>query len=186
MFKIVQYDQVRVFVDVPQAVSYQVSVGMHVKAFAPEHAAHQYEGVVDRTTGVLDPKARTLRVEVLVPNPDRTLLPGTYLQVALQVSRDKPPLRVPAAAITMRSSGPEAAVVGHDGTVSFRKLDIQQDLGDTIEVTSGLAEGDMVALNIGQNVSDGDRVVPRTPAEAAGKRVAAREPSPRPTPMPTP
>jgi RND family efflux transporter MFP subunit len=161
MFKVVQYDQARVFVDVPQAVSDQVTVGMPVVAFEPGRPDRKYEGKVSRTSGAIDPRARTLSVEVLVPNSDHALLPGAYLQVALKTRRSPAPFKIPAAAVTMRSSGPQAAVVHPDGTVEFRKLSIVQDLGDTIEVRSGLSEHELVALNIGQDIADGDRVVPQ-------------------------
>jgi hypothetical protein len=62
----------------------------------------------------------------------------------------------------MKPSGPEVAVVKSDGTVSFRPIRIEQDLGEVIEVDHGLEEGDMVALNISRDVRDGGRVVART------------------------
>jgi hypothetical protein len=59
----------------------------------------------------------------------------------------------------MRPSGPEVAVVGPDGTVTFHKVRIEQDLGEFVEVNQGLAEGESVALNISRDVRDGGRVV---------------------------
>jgi membrane fusion protein, multidrug efflux system len=159
LFRISQYDQLRVFVDVPQWGSSEIRVGMHVVTYAPEHPERRCDGVVDRTAGAIDPAARTLKVEALVANPDLTLLPGTYLQVEFQTTRDSSPLRIPSAALMMRPSGPEVAVVGADGIVRFHKVSIEQDLGEYVEVRAGLSEGDTVALNISRDVSDGGRVV---------------------------
>jgi RND family efflux transporter MFP subunit len=162
LFKIAQYDQLRVFIDVPQASSSEICVGMHIITCAPEHPERRYEGTVDRTAGAIDPTARTLKVEAIVANPDLSLLPGTYLQVEFQTTRESAPLRIPSAALMMRPSGPEVAVVGADGTVRFHKIRIEQDLGEYVEVREGLAEGDQVALNISRDVIDGGRVVPHS------------------------
>ncbi len=162
LFRLSQYETMRVFVDVPQEDSAAIRVGMHVKAFAPERRDKIYAGTVDRTAGAIDPAGRTLKVEVLVANPDLSLLPGTYLQVEFEATREHAPLRIPSAALLMKPSGPEVAVVGSDGTVSFRPIRIEQDLGEVIEVDHGLEEGDMVALNISRDVRDGGRVIART------------------------
>jgi RND family efflux transporter MFP subunit len=166
MFRLAQYDKLRVFVDVPQASSGEIRVGMPVSAYAPEHAEKAFEGTVDRTAGAIDSATRMLKVEVLVDNPSLALLPGTYLQVDFKATREQAPLRIPAAALTMRPSGPEVAVVAADGTVKFHKITIEQDLGEYIEVSHGLAEGDMVALNISRDVNEGGRVIARNENEA--------------------
>lgn len=159
LFKLAQYEQLRVFVDVPQASSGEIHAGMRVVAYAPERPERRYEGVVDRTAGAIDPVARTLKVEALVANHDLSLLPGTYLQVEFETTRELAPLRIPSAALLMRPSGPEVAVVAADGTVKFHKVRIERDLGEYVEVDQGLAEGESVALNISRDVSDGGRVV---------------------------
>ena len=79
-----------------------------------------------------------MKVEALVDNPDHALRPGMYVQVSFESQRSAPPLRIPAAALVMRPDGPAAAVVADDGTVSFHKITIARDLGDHIEVGSGL------------------------------------------------
>jgi RND family efflux transporter MFP subunit len=162
LFKLTQYEQLRVFVDVPQASSGEVHVGMHVVAYAPERPERRYDGVVDRTAGAIDPRGRTLKVEALVANPDLSLLPGTYLQVEFETTRANSPLRIPSAALMMRPSGPEVAVVGADGTVKFHKVRIERDLGEYVEVDQGLAEGESVALNISRDVNEGGHVVPHS------------------------
>jgi RND family efflux transporter MFP subunit len=159
LFKLAQYEQLRVFVDVPQASSAEIHAGMHVVACAPERPERRYDGVVDRTAGAIDPSGRTLKVEAIVANPDLSLLPGTYLKVEFETTREVSPLRIPSAALMMRPSGPEVAVVGADGTVRFQKVRIERDLGEFVEVNQGLAEGEHVALNISRDVSDGGRVV---------------------------
>jgi RND family efflux transporter MFP subunit len=161
LFSIAQANQVRVFVDVPQAVVPYMKVGMPVTATAREFPGRTFEGKLDRTASSLDRTSKTLRVEVLVPNKDLTLLPGMYVQVAFANTRERPPVRVPAGAICFRVNGPQVAVVaGDDHHITFRDIKIARDLGDFVEVEAGVSPNEQVALNVGSDVSDGDRVEP--------------------------
>jgi multidrug efflux pump subunit AcrA (membrane-fusion protein) len=49
--------------------------------------------------------------------------------------------------------------------VKFQDVTIGRDNGNFVEIASGLAEGDMVALNISNQIPDGDRVKVREEAK---------------------
>ena len=69
LFGIAQYDQIRVFANVPQSAAGDTSVGTRAKVFTPDYASQAFEGKVARTSKSIDPQARTLQVEVDLPNP---------------------------------------------------------------------------------------------------------------------
>ncbi|HZK80631.1 MAG TPA: efflux RND transporter periplasmic adaptor subunit, partial [Humisphaera sp.] len=186
LYTISQSNQIRVFVDVPQPAVPDIRVGMHAKATARELPGQEFVGIVDRTAASIDPKSRTLKVEVLVPNAKLDLLPGMYVQVTFATSRSNPPLRIPAAALIFGSEGPEVAVVADDKRITFRPIKIARDMGDAVEVASGVSENEMVALNVGSQVVSGEQVDPHPieigPASAPRKNVAQIAPvSPAPT-----
>jgi len=158
LYDIAQYDTIRVFADVPQSVAAEIRDGMTATAVARELPGEKFAGTVARTSRSIDPAAKTLHVEVDIQNKTLKLLPGMYLEVSFQVSRSVPRLRIPASALTFRSGGPEVAVVGPDGTVAFRPVTIARDMGDSVELGSGVSEGDRVALNISNQIANGDRV----------------------------
>jgi RND family efflux transporter MFP subunit len=161
LFSISQADQIRVFVNVPQPAIPSMKVGMPVTATAREFPGRKFEGKLDRTASSVDPASKTLRVEVLVPNKSLELLPGMYLQVSFANTRSNPPVRVPAGAVCFRAGGPQVAVVAADHRVSFKDITISRDLGDYVEVEQGILSPDQeVALNVGSDVSDGDKVDP--------------------------
>ena len=172
LFTIARSDQIRVFVDVPQRVSPEIVVGMRASAAVDEFPDRPFEGKVSRTADSIDPVSRTLRVEVLVPNAELALKPGMFAQVTFKSDRRNPPLRIPASALTLRPSGPQVAVVSADGTVKMKAIKIRHDLGDFIEVSSGLEDGQSVALNLSSDVADGERVtahlVPDDEGQVAG------------------
>ena len=158
LFSIANSATIRVFVDVPQSASAQIKVGMSAKVSVSDSFGPAFMGKVDRTADAIDPASRTLRTEVLVPNPDNALKPGMYVQTTFLTTRASPPLEMPASALTLRPSGPAAAVVSSDGTVEFKNIHILRDLGDSIEVDTGLKDGEQVALNIGDDVTDGEKL----------------------------
>jgi hypothetical protein len=67
-------------------------------------------------------------------------------------------VQVPASALIYRSSGPQVAVVDAQGLVSFHSVEIAHDQGDVVQIDSGLSPDDRVALNISNQISDGQKV----------------------------
>jgi len=168
LFVIAQADPMRVFVDVPQQLADAIEDGDNAAVTVPEFAAKTFAGRVARNTRSIDSASRTLRVEVDVPNHDRTLLPGMYVAVAFQTRAQKPALEIPASALNFRSGGAQVAVVSPEGRVTFRNVAITRDMGNVVEIGPGLSAGARVALNISNQILDGDLVQPmETPPPAA-------------------
>ncbi|MGA8771111.1 MAG: efflux RND transporter periplasmic adaptor subunit [Rhodomicrobium sp.] len=158
LFGIAQFDQIRVFSNVPQRAAGDTTVGTPAKVFTPDDASQAFEGKVARTSESIDPKARTLKVEVDLPNPQLKLVPGMYVQVEFNaVSRAL--VQIPAGALLFRSGGPQVAVTQPDSTIKFKDVQIGRDNGNTVEIESGLADGDRVALNINNQIEDGSKVI---------------------------
>ena len=98
-------------------------------------------------------------------------MPGMYLQVHFELTR-RGLLRVPASALMFRSGGPQVAVVTNDGKIDFRDVSIAIDNGDFVEIGSGVSPNEKVALNLGDQIAEGDRVT-ATDIDAQAKVAAA-------------
>jgi RND family efflux transporter MFP subunit len=158
LFMISQHDQVRVCVDVPQDAAGDVRVGTDSTLEVKTFTGRKFTGKVDRTSEAVDPASRTLKVQVLVPNEDHALRPGMYCQVTFQNPRQNPPVAIPAGALVLRTAGTQVGVVSADGRISFRNVKVARDLGDTVELASGVEPGEVVALNVASQVADGQVV----------------------------
>lgn len=101
---------------------------------------------------------RSLQVEVTLPNSDGRLRPGAYVQVSLPATAHAR-LLVPGNALLFRSEGPRLAVVDADGHVRLHKIVIAQDLGQSLEIESGVEATDKIIINPSDSVADGDHVV---------------------------
>ncbi len=157
LYKIVQNDPMRIFVDAPQNAAGDMKVGVIANITASNVPNHVFKGKITRTADAINPQSRTLRVEVDIPNPDQLLVSGMYINASFDIS-SQGLLEVPAAALVFRSSGPQVAVVGKDKHITFHKVTIARDNGNSVEIGSGLEVGDQVALNISSQITDGEKV----------------------------
>jgi RND family efflux transporter MFP subunit len=176
LYSIAQINEIRLFVDVPQRIAGSLDMDAEAVATTDEFPGRKFQGKIARTSRAIDPSSRTLRVEVDIQNPDLLLMPGMYMQVTLQLIHKKF-LEVPASALMFRSAGPQVAVVGDDGKINFRDIEIGVDQGDVVEIASGLSIGERVALNLSSQVADGDRVTANQTETADAEPVHAEHPS---------
>lgn len=161
LFRMAQIDTLRIFVNVPQTFARSIAPGQAAKIRLQEFPGRAFSGKVSRDAGALDPTSRTLLTEVIVPNGDLTLKPGMYAQVRFSVTAADPPLLVPATALLMRADGPQVAVVRTDRTVHLQKVELGRDLGETVEVTSGLRGDERLIVNIPDGLKEGSAVRPQ-------------------------
>jgi RND family efflux transporter MFP subunit len=166
LYVMTQSDPIRIFVDAPQSAADDLlNNAAPVEVRTSGGAARRYDGKVTRNAAAINPLARTLRVEVDIPNPKAEFVPGMYVKVGFGL----PPrglVQVPAAALLFRAGGPEVARVEQDGHVRFRPVVIGRDDGNVVELSSGAAAGDRLALNVSSQIGEGQLVHVRT-ADAA-------------------
>ncbi|MEA3083452.1 MAG: hypothetical protein QOC89_1149 [Paraburkholderia sp.] len=157
LFALAQADPLRVYVQLPQAYAQNVSVGQKVVVTQAELPGQQFHGTITHMSGAIDVPTRSLQVEVTLPNPDDKLRPGAYVQVAVPAVAHAR-LMVPGNALLFRAEGPRIAVVDANGNVVLHKIVIAQDLGQSLEIESGLEASDKVIINPSDSIADGDHV----------------------------
>jgi RND family efflux transporter MFP subunit len=154
MFRIVQSDTLRIFVNVGQQYINSIGNGQQALLTVPNYPGKQFEGVVARSTGALDPQARTLRYEIDVPNKDGLLFSGMFGSVRLPVKPEQPPMMVPTSAVVFDSKGTRVWVV-EDNKVKSKSIEIGRDYGTELEARSGLSGKESVVTNPGERLAEG-------------------------------
>ena len=88
LFTCQEIDVVRVFAEVPETNAAAIRPGWaaEVRLYGP--TGQTLRNTVTRVAGALEPTTRTMRVEIDLPNPDGSLLPGMYAQVTLSPPPD--------------------------------------------------------------------------------------------------
>jgi RND family efflux transporter MFP subunit len=167
-----QVERLRVYVYVDQRDAAAIHAGDAAEITVPERLDVQVKGKVTRTTRELDPKTRMMLVEVDLDNRDGQIVPGSFVSVGLVIASARH-IEVPVEALVVRAKTPYLAVV-KDGRVNYRAVTLAGDDGAKVQVARGVDEGELVAINLGSNVADGDRVqVVGAPGES--KRNAERK-----------
>ncbi|HXQ63335.1 MAG TPA: efflux RND transporter periplasmic adaptor subunit [Steroidobacteraceae bacterium] len=158
LYRMSQSDPLRVFVDVPQSLAGELmKPGVPAEVQARGVPGGALLGTIARSAEAINAQARTMRVEVDIPNKDHALVPGMYVTVAFRLE-PQGLVEVPAAALVFRADGPRVARVGPDSKVEFSKVTIARDDGSMVELASGVAAGDRLVLNISGRIAAGDVV----------------------------
>jgi hypothetical protein len=129
---------------------------------APGAVGDVFSGKIARSAQSINPQARTMRVEVDMPNANHGLVPGMYVNVAFSLA-PRGQVEVPAAALIFRSSGTQVALVDDAGKVSFATVSIARDNGSLVELSSGVKPGDRLVLNISSQIAAGQTVAVSEP-----------------------
>jgi RND family efflux transporter MFP subunit len=157
LYRMTENDPIRIFVFAPQSAAASMKVGTPAHISVSNLQGRSFDGTITRTANAVDVNARTLRVEVDLPNPDGVLVPGLFVQAAFAV-HTQGVSQVPAAALVFGVSGPQVAIIGSDVTVEFRNVSIARDNGGVVELASGVKPGEKVALNISSQIAEGAKV----------------------------
>jgi membrane fusion protein (multidrug efflux system) len=154
-----QIDRLRVYAYPDQHTAGLVRLGDLAEIWDAAQPDVKLAGTVTRTSGELDPKTRTLLVEIDVDNSEHGILAGSWVQVTLSVKNPQS-VDVPAGALIFRKDKPFVGVITQDNKVALRPVSLYDSDGKIVRVSSGLQAGERVGLHLGDGVADGDRVQP--------------------------
>jgi RND family efflux transporter MFP subunit len=156
VFTVSKTDRLRVTFYIDQKDAPYVRAGTPVTVSLQERPDVSVKAKVTRVAGQLDSATRTMLAEVELEDRDGRFVPGGFAQVALQV-KASPQLEIPVEALVTRKDKTVVPVV-KEGHVTYREISVGDNDGRNVRVVSGLSSGELVALNLGNSVNDGDPI----------------------------
>lgn len=99
--EVMELETIRLAVPLPESDVSAVEVGSKASIVFPELAGATFEAEVSRISRALNPKSKTMEVEIDVANPDLQIKPGMYAQVNMQASSREDVLSVPNTALVV-------------------------------------------------------------------------------------
>jgi RND family efflux transporter MFP subunit len=178
LFTVSYVKQLRLYVQVPQNYTPLVKVGTTATLVVPEHPGEQFNARVIASAESVDVNSGTTLVQLLVDNSDGRLLPGGYASLQFRLPVQANAVQVAATALVFDSRGLMVATLSADNHVVFRQVTISRDLGDVVEIGSGLSAADRVIDTPPDGLADGDAVRVVTAAAAARPASGARPATP--------
>jgi len=116
---------------------------------------------IDDTTGTLKLRAR-------FANPTNVLFPNQFVNARLLVQEKHGVLLLNTAAVQRNSQMTYIYLVQPDSTVTVRQIEIGVTEGDSTEITSGLVQGDVVAMTGVDKLEEGQKVIVHLEGEQSG------------------
>jgi multidrug efflux system membrane fusion protein len=127
---------------------------------------------IDQTTG-------TLRVKATLPNKQRHLWPGEFVNVRVLAQTRRQALTIPASALQRGPDGLFTYLVQADSTIKVADLTVGQQTGDVVVIEKGLQAGDKVVASNQYRLQPGARIRANgTASQAATGKTGAAEPAP--------
>jgi len=145
----------------PVSVSYvaRIKIGQPVQIHI-QATGQNLSGTVARFTRKVDTVTRTMDVEVDVPNPDLSLVPGMYASVTVEMARRDKTLAVPLAVVSRKETA-TVYVVTPQNEIQERTVTLGLETPTLIEVVTGLNEGELVMIGSRTQVQPGQKVDPK-------------------------
>ena len=180
LFSVSDIHEMRVFVSVPQDYSSILKPGLTATLSLPQYPGRRFEATFDTTANAFNPQTRTVVTELLVKNPDHLIWPGTYADVHFVIPSDPNVLIIPEQALLFRAEGMQVALVGADDKVHLQDVKLGLNLGQTVQVVSGLTRSDRLIVNPSAGILEGEkvRIVTGAPGVALSPQFHAATPVP--------
>jgi RND family efflux transporter MFP subunit len=157
LVKLSEDDLFRLVIPVPEAYVRYIKIGDPVSVSVPS-LNRTFPGKVARFSVDVRSDTRTMHTEVDVPNPQRLLVPGLYAEANLQFDRKENTPSVPIQALSRKGDTATVFVVGADGTVERRTVQVGLETSSDAEIVSGLHEGEQVVVGDRSSLKAGDKV----------------------------
>lgn len=146
-----------------------------VEVVLTDGSVYQEAGTLDFSGAVADPATGAVSLRALIPNPQKTLLPGMFVTLKAVLGERLNAFLVPQEALLRDAQGAYVYVVGADGKVARKNVTAENPRDGKWVITSGLAANDQVIVSGVQKVQPGApaKATPWKPAAPAGGQPAA-------------
>jgi len=132
-------------------------------------SVHEQTGQVVTSNAAIDPTTGTLTLEADFPNPRQLVLAGQFARLRGILETRSNVILIPQKAIRESQGLFEVAVIGKDGAVELRRVEVGPRTGKFQIIEKGLEAGEQVALEGLQRLRNGMTVNPVT-ASANGSK----------------
>lgn len=175
MFTVIEPSSLRLEAGVPASAVRMLSPGTPVYFSVQGYPGQQFEGRVDRVAPAVDAASRQIPVLVSVPNEGGELLAGLFAEGRVATER-RDGFVVPTDAVETNGPRPWVLkVLGGKVEKVEVELGLADEQSDTVEIVSGVDEGDVLVLANARDVEPGSAVEVRDRSAGASPSAAGAE-----------
>ncbi|MBY4638855.1 efflux RND transporter periplasmic adaptor subunit [Gluconacetobacter entanii] len=175
LFSVADTHQMRLFVSIPENMSYILQPGLQASVRVPQFPDRVFEGKFLTVSGGYDPDTRTSVSEFVIDNKDNALWPGTFAAVTLSAPEQSGHLSIPTGALVFQEHGMQVAVVDSHDTAHFRDITVGRMGDGATQVLSGVSTGDRIIDNPPADLLEGEKVHVVPPAAGYSNDVSEKD-----------
>jgi membrane fusion protein, multidrug efflux system len=150
--------RLRVYCYVQQQDVPFINVGDAADVVDASNPERRIRAKVSRMTGELETRTRTMQIEINIDNTEGFLVAGSFANVTLHIPIKSYP-QIPVSGLLVKGNDSFVAMVEND-TLRYKPIRIQTTDGNTVTVAEGIRQGDRVAINLPDEITDGAKVQP--------------------------
>ncbi len=163
---IMTLDPIRFVFDAPESAllrlkreQFQSKVGNPVDIRLQDEADYRWKGHIEFLDNALDSSSGTIRGRAVVPNPNAFLTPGMFGHMRRYAAQPTEEMLISDQAVVNDGTRQIAYVVGDDGTVGQRNIEIGRMIDGMRVIRAGLAPTDRVIISGVQRARPGRKVI---------------------------
>jgi len=122
----------------------RVKEGMHVKVRTLAYPDKEFDATIEKSSDVLDPVSKAMKVRVRLENPDLTLKPEMFARVIVLNDEGGMATCLPFKAIVEENGRDYVIVYKGDCDLHKQEVTITKTVGDKTYVSEGVKPGDKV------------------------------------------
>jgi RND family efflux transporter MFP subunit len=149
--------------------------GMPVRVWLQGRPDIVVTGTVRQISPEADSTTGTYEVRVALPSPPPEMRLGAVV-VGRAETEGPQVISVPSNALLQSGDGPQLWIVGEDGTVHRRAVEILKFSADFVVVTRGLAEGEKIVIAGVNSLAEGQAVEPEIKDKSGANALAKTQP----------
>ncbi|MBI3793355.1 MAG: efflux RND transporter periplasmic adaptor subunit [Nitrospinae bacterium] len=161
MFVLSNDDKMQIHLPFPETVAGKIKTGQMVKLSLPSVPGSQYEETISEVRPSINAASKAIDAIINKTNSDGWKS-GASVVAAVLVEVHRNAVVVPSASVVLRPAG-EVVYVVEGGVVKQRVVTKGERQGDQVEITSGLKNGETVALDGAGFLTDGAAIKVQEP-----------------------
>jgi multidrug efflux system membrane fusion protein len=137
-----------------------------VEVRVPDQPGAALPGTLTFLDNAVQENTGTVKLRATVPNRERRLWPGQFVNVRVTLDRLPAAVLIPATAVGTSAKGPFVYVVKDDTTAEIRLVTLGQRQDDLVVAASGVKPGERVVVTGQMAVTPGGKVRVEAPPPA--------------------
>jgi membrane fusion protein (multidrug efflux system) len=150
----------RAVFQVPERYADRLKAGQKVVFRVAALPGREFSGIVDFVDPVVQLPGRTIMVKAEVPNGQRALQAGMFIEARLATDIRPAAIVIPEDAV-LPLQGATFAWVAKDGKATRRQIELGVRTPGWVEAKKGIARGDLVVVGGQERLSEGAPVIPK-------------------------